>query len=356
VNAKAQADPVELRLADPLVDYRGQGGGIGYVGPDVPIEVLLASGRPFGHLPWVAEAPTDQADGWLESSFPYWARSILEQWHDGVFDALDSVVFSRADDASQRLYYYVAELRRSGKLGGPAPVVFDIALIARESSLAHTEAAIVELMRTLDVGAGQLPAAIERASELRRRFAVIAREREGSGSFYERLGRAALFTDPSRWLDKVALPKTAAAAPRIVLAGSVPPDERLHRAVEAGGANVIAEVHVLAPYRAVADLNQDEPIVRALARQLRQASTAPRAFVDRAQRIVEQARAARADAVILWLTREDEGLAWSVPAQRRALEAVGIPALILPASRWRGDDGALDAIAKFCEEHSRATA
>src|SRR5690606_10628902 len=38
-------------LADPLAASRG---GIGFVGPDVPVDVLLASGRPFGHLPWRA--------------------------------------------------------------------------------------------------------------------------------------------------------------------------------------------------------------------------------------------------------------------------------------------------------------
>src|SRR5690606_38530408 len=115
----------------PLAASRG---GIGFVGPDVPVDVLLASGRPFGHLPWRATGAigaigatgatgaagaTPWADRWLESSFPFWARSILEQWHDGAFDALDTVIFSRADDASQRLYYYVAELKRRGKRGGP---------------------------------------------------------------------------------------------------------------------------------------------------------------------------------------------------------------------------------------------
>src|SRR5690606_35990857 len=100
---------------------------------------------------------TPWADRWLESSFPYWSRAILEQWHDGAFDQLETVVFSRADDASQRLYYYVAELQRSGKLRGPAPRMFDIALIPRESSLAHTEGALLELMGALDVEADALP-------------------------------------------------------------------------------------------------------------------------------------------------------------------------------------------------------
>ena len=56
----------------------------------------------------------------------------------GAFDDLHAVVFSRADDASQRLFYYVRELQQRGLLQGPRALVFDIALIPRESSLAHT--------------------------------------------------------------------------------------------------------------------------------------------------------------------------------------------------------------------------
>src|SRR5690606_31861299 len=163
----AAVPEIDTRLHDPLAARRAASCGIGFVGPDIPIEVLIASGRPYGHLPWRADRATPWADRWLESSFPYWARSILEQWHDGVFDALDTVVFSRADDASQRLYYYVRELQRNGKLRGPAPRIFDVALIPRESSLAHTEAAVHELMRALDVDVEALPSAFERANEIR---------------------------------------------------------------------------------------------------------------------------------------------------------------------------------------------
>ncbi len=62
------------------------------------------------------------------------------------------------------------------------------------------------------------------------------------------------------------------------------------------------------------------------------------------------AQQARAAAVILWLTREDEALAWHVPAMQRALAAANLPALVLPAASWRADDGALERIATFCRE------
>jgi hypothetical protein len=343
---------LESRLALPPAP-----GAIGFVGSEVPIDVLLATGRSFGHLPWRASGATPWAERWLESSFPFWARSILEQWHEGTFDALEAVVFSRADDASQRLYYYVRELRQRGALGGPRPLVFDFALLPRESSVAHTAAAVGSLASALGVGSHALEGGIERANELRYSLDELQRRRAAHGPLYERLARAALWSDPTAWIASLALPEDSAAAARVLLAGSMPPDDRLHEAAEAGGASVVAEAHAHALGRLGPKVvvGNDSP-ERAVARHLMQASVGPRAVLDRAAWIVMQANAARAAAVVLWLTREDEALAWHVPAQRRALAAAGIPALVLPAARWQADDGTLENIAAFCRGLDHATA
>jgi len=346
---------VDRVLDDPLGRSDGRD-VIAFVGLDVPIEVLLASGRHFGHLPWDVTGSTAWADRWLESSFPFWARSILEQWHEGIFDGLELVVFSRADDATQRLYYYVRELRQRGKLSGPEPWIFDIAHAPRVSSLAHTEAAVVELMARLQVGADSLPGGVERANQLRRTVASIERARSADGPWHERLWRAALWSDPTRWIGAVVPPAQGGARTRVLLAGSTPADGRLHEAIEAGGATVVAEAHALAPGWLGPEIAVDEvPDAPCIARHLRQHSTGPRAFLDRAAWLASRAQAVRADAVVLWLTREDEALAWAVPAQRRVLAEAGIPTLVVPAARWQADDGTLDTISAFCGRCARAT-
>jgi hypothetical protein len=326
----------------------GESSVLGFVGPDLPIEVLLATGRPFGHLPWSADGITPWADRWLESGFPGWARSILEQWHQGAFDALHAVVFSRADDASQRLFYYVRELQQRGLLQGPRPLVFDIALIPRESSLAHTAESVLALAQTLGVPAAALPGAIERANILRRRLQQVQQGRTARGDRYERLMRAVLWNDPSSGLADFS-PAEQPARHRVLLAGSTPPDERLHLAVEQAGASVIAEAHAHSLERLgppIAASNEAPHL--AIARHLRACSVGSRSFLDRARWVVERASASRAAAVILWLTREDEALAWQVPAQRKALAAEGIPALILPAADWLAGDDTLQQITQFC--------
>jgi hypothetical protein len=124
--------------------------------------------------------------------------------------------------------------------------------------------------------------------------------------------------------------------------------------VQDAGASVVAETHVHAMGRlGLPQAARESTAARHVARQPISQAIGPRAFIDRAGWIVAQARSARAEAVILWLTREDEALAWHVPAMRRALQLANLPALVLPAASWRADDGALERIGEFCREVGR---
>ena len=120
------------------------------------------------------------------------------------------------------------------------------------------------------------------------------------------------------------------------------------------GACVVAEAHVHGLLRLGPAVSaHDAPPEQVIARALTAASTAPRAFLDRGAWIVEHARAARADAVILWLTREDEALAWQLPAMRRALQDAGILTLELAATQWLAPAAVLARITAFCRETGR---
>jgi len=335
---------IEAILADPLAAARAQAGGVGFVGLDYPQAVAFALPVPALHLPWRADRPTPFADRWLESSFPGWARSIVEDWSTGAFDTLATVVFSRGDDASQRLYYYVRELQRRGRLRGPAAEILDVARIPRETSRRHTRAALAALVERLGLDAAALRQGIARANALRAAFETLSGRRAGHGVEVHRIARASLFAD----VTALATLTGQAAEPRrrVLLVGSAPPDERLHEAVARAGGDVVGETHGYGLNRLGDALEAGADPVGAIAANLH-AGAGPRSFADPAASLATVLEATRPDAVVLWLTREEEALAWQVPAVRRVVTERGLPWLALTARHWDAGDGALAEIQTF---------
>ena len=337
-------------LADPLAISRKVAAPIGYVGFDLPLELLLCGTRHFSHLPWRTGQQTAKADHWLESSFAPWARSILQDWFEGAFDHFDSVVFTRGDDSAQRLYYYICELQRRGQLAGPQALILDISLIPRASSIVNNRRTLATLLDHLDINVDALENGRQRANEHRSRFAHIDQERTGPGHRYERIARASLFTD----LMPVLSTLTTADAPsrKVLLAGSSPADDRFHLAIEAAGWNVTGDSYHRALRRFGKAITTEGNPLDAIAHHMNDAPLGPRTFGDRSAALLEDYRRARASTVILWLAEEDESLAWTVARQRQTLNDHGIPSLVLTRRRWDGNDDAADAMQHFLREHS----
>jgi len=330
-------------LAHPLrTAWNCAGGAWGYVGLDIPADLLAVPGRVSCHLPWRKHVSTPVAGRWLETSFPGWAFSIVEDWAEGRFNCFEQVVFTRGEDAAHRLYYYICELQRSGRVGGPRPLVFDIARIPRESSRRHTVGALRKLMQDLDIRQDQLVSGIQRTNRLREALFELQRKRTGPGRLYEKLIRTSLFDDVGSlvadWPSGGAVDPLDEAKGTVVLVGSAPPDDGLHTAVESAGWTVIDELYDRSMYRlrAAVDAASADPV-----------SSTALAWLNPTPSIAERLRDQKVDAAVLWSTREDESLAWRVPAQRAALTAAGIPTLLLTARSWNVDDGAVEEIQSF---------
>lgn len=286
---------------------------IAYAGPDLPHDVLTATGRCAGALGWNVDRAMPLADRWLESKFPLWARSILQDWADGALDGFEAIVFSRADDAAQRLYYYLCELRRQGAIGGPEPLIFDAATIPRASSGAHLTAVVRGFADRLGVNATALVGGIAETNA--RRAAGVAAEDAGR---------------------------------RCLIAGTPPPDRRLHAVIEAAGwrATGMTLSETWNALGTPVDEGSDDPFA-AVAAQLHRGAQSSRGFHDKAAALMEDVRHRGAAAVLLWLAEEDEARLWHLPAQRDALAAAGIPAHILTRRDWRANGGEAEEIQLF---------
>lgn len=288
---------------------------LSYAGPNLPHDLFDATGRNVGPLTWNVDRAMPAADRWLESKFAPWTRSVVQDWADGALDHLDAVVFSRADDSAQRLYYYLCELRRAGSIRGPEPLMLDIAKIARNSSVARTEAALRKLGDRLGVSAEALTQAIAEGNAARRQAAV----------------------------------PDDAAQPVCLIAGSPLPDNRLHRVAAQSGWHAVG--------RTLADqwtdrgplVDEDGDPFAALARQINARQIDTRGFFDRAGSLVQQARVVDAKAAVLWLIEEDDTTVWHLPAMRDALEGAGVPVLATTRRDWSCRDGIDAEIAAFLQ-------
>ncbi len=345
--------------ADPLRHARLHAGRdgvvIGLVGHDAPVELVLAAGALPVQLPAFADRPTPEADRYLEPSFMPMVRSIVDEWLCGRFDFMRAVIFSRSDDSAQRCYYYLCELRRCGLARGPTPLMFDVAKIPRATSRTHTQASLRALAETLSSDPAKLPWAIATRNRRRTLLAHLQLVRRSArppvGSDCERLLRLAdaapadrLDRELAAWLAGDFPPHQG---PRMVLAGSVPPDGRLHEAVERAGGCVVAEVddRGLEGDGPMSDPGPDP--IAVLARHYHELDCGARSFADRAALLARRAAEAHADGALIWLIEEDEASAWQLPAMTAALAAARVPLLTMTRRRWDARDGTLEEIEAF---------
>jgi benzoyl-CoA reductase/2-hydroxyglutaryl-CoA dehydratase subunit BcrC/BadD/HgdB len=339
-------DALENPFAAAQAHVHGGGRAIGYFGSDVPVELIIAAGAfPF-RLPSTAAGSVALADRYLESSFAPDVRSIAQQYLDGRFDFLDAVILPRSNDSAQRLYYYLCELRKRESLGGPDMLIFDLAKIPRDISRAHSRAATQRLAAQIGVVHEALPRAIERRNRRRDLFARLAASRRvpagPAGSTVDRLARAADRCDAPTFDEALEASLAGLApgpsGPRLVLAGSAPPDERLHAMVEGAGGNVVAESGDHSAATVAQPPIAADGGLSAIADHYHAQQSGPRAFVDHAALITALSAAVHADGVILWLTEQEDALIWNLPGERSALAAAGTPSLALSRRRWDGID------------------
>lgn len=284
---------------------------IASLGPDLPVELLAATGRYAGPLSYDADRPTPRAEQWLESKFAPWAFQILENWAADGLDDLEAVVFSRADDSAQRLYYYVCELRRTGVLAGPEPIILDVAHIPRATSVERNIAALRRLAERLGVEETALEAA------------MVGGE----------------------------VPPSLPPGPVCLMAGTLPPDRRLHEAIEAQGWAPAGRTlpESWAARTSPVEAESGDAFER-LGQRIHVARGGPRAFEDRAAALRARIAQEHARAAVVWLCEHDEAEAWHAPALRRVLDAEAIPHLMLVRRDWRATDGAVEEVAVFLSE------
>jgi 2-hydroxyglutaryl-CoA dehydratase, D-component len=324
---------------------------VGYLSAHIPVELLLAANAVPVRLRGPAGTPTPRANDYLESSFSPESFAICELFLAGQLDFLDAIVFPRSNDSAQRLYYYLCELQRRKKIAGPTLWLYDVATIARETSKHHTLESTKQLAASLGVDVTQLPNAVDWA---RRRAKLISQlsnsviENRVLGSEAQRIVRASEFdwaesfdSDLAAWL---ATKPKGPSRKAILFAGSAPPDDRLHLAVEAAGGTIACDLT-----DTQIEFGGSDVSIEALAERHQHATSPAQAMARNANWLTNKAQASNTRGAILWLIEEDESLPWELAGQARTLIAANVQVLKLARQTWLANDETLAQIKTFVQ-------
>ncbi|RSD11901.1 2-hydroxyacyl-CoA dehydratase family protein [Amycolatopsis eburnea] len=302
---------------------------VGYVGADVPVELITAAGlRP---LRLTGKPGRDSAlgDRYLGRGVDPVARSILSRILTGDYGPLEAIVVSRDCEASLRLFYALRELHRvEPALGLPPVRLVDVLHLPHHTTTRYVHAKIAQLREWLGrwrpIGDDDLAAAITAHDTLRRslgRLVALRRANRLSGTrFLETV--AATTTMPVA--EAGALVERALADPgetegtRLFLTGSSHDTPAVYETLERNGFLVVGEDHdwgELLFARTCA-----APTELALAeRYQHNGPAAPRASIrQRAAHTAAAARACGAEVLLSYARVHDDAPPWDFPEQRAA--------------------------------------
>ena len=350
---------------------------IGYVGGDVPVELLTAAGALPIRLWGDPEVDTAPGDLYLGRGLDPAVRSILTLLLAERYGRLDRIVVSRDCEASLRLFYALRELRRvEPSLGLPEAYLVDFLHLPHRTTFLYNRRRLDQFRERLvgwtgsPISDSDLEWAIERHDEQRRLLGEVAGLRRSeparlSGSEFLAIvgaGTCMPVTTHMEMLTRLLAEMGAAAEPETVsapepdsataarsaagtaaepevhaaavvpaarrgtrafLTGSSHDTPQVYRALEGAGFVVVGEDHDWGDL--LFERTVGTPTLDALTERYQyNGPTAQRATVgERARHTAYAAQRCRAQVLIGYARRSDEAPPWDFAAQQ---SASGLPA------------------------------
>lgn len=309
--------------------WRASGGTVvGYVGADVPRELVEAAGHFALRLAAVDGVDSRQADRVLGPGVDEATRLVLAGLLAGAYP-IDRLVLCHDGDHTVRLY---AALRALA-LPGLDLWFLDLLHEPRASTEAYDRARLAELAAWLGEIAGLQDAIVvaNKARTLGEELEVRRRAGEVAGADALALLGAGTALPGERYAGLLGqalgeLVPRPAPARSVLLLGSVHDGDEVYAAIDELGATVVAETHDLGQSLIAGRVDEAAEPLDALVRHYR-----PR----------PRWRPAAAEVQIAWLRSGDESWAWRLPAEQRRLD---VPVTVLSSRPYRLDDASRQAL------------
>ena len=329
-------------------------GGVGYVGADIPRELVEAAGLAPARLRGTARADP-LAESILGPRVDAPIRRILAALLREELP-IDFLLLGHDSDSSVRLH---DALRRLSRADLPELWFVDLLHLPTETTADYDLGRLRELVAVLERWSGQpvtdesLRTAIREANRTRTLLAQLAGLRRDSPP--RLTGTAALAVigattmlpaAESNALLEQLLAEDHPAVPalrRVYVTGSSHDTPDLYRAIESDGSVIVGEDHDWGEALADGLVDEDgDPLFAVAARYRSGSATAIRHETNaRAEGVARDAEAARADVVVAWIRSGDDALGWGLPALRTALGARGIR-LVAAEQRGPGAESAAE--------------
>jgi benzoyl-CoA reductase/2-hydroxyglutaryl-CoA dehydratase subunit BcrC/BadD/HgdB len=361
----------------PLQDARARHAAgervVGATTHTVPWEMLRAAG-----LSPVVVRPTRRPAAlcleYLEPGiFSPRIASLFEMAVAGDLACLSALTLARTSEQDYKAYLYLREVVREGR-GDRVPALWFYDLLhsssahAYEYGLARTRDLAARLKAETGhvIRAADLESAVEESNAARAAVRRLLALRQGaprlSGAEALALTGSLFLMDRTRYAMLAhraadeAEQRAPLTGPRLVIAGAWLDHARLHTLLESHGAVVVAEDGGWGTRSAGQDIERRGDLVAAIFDKYYRDGPSVRQFAPSDHAWLHGMPAADIDGVVFYLPPDDSVMGWDYPTERRRLDALGIPSLVIRdevddpgmATRWG------EAIAAFVGRAGRA--
>jgi benzoyl-CoA reductase/2-hydroxyglutaryl-CoA dehydratase subunit BcrC/BadD/HgdB len=320
---------------------------VGLTSNTIPWELIRAAGL-FPVMLRPARGATPAADEYMETDvFQARIRQIFESAVSGEWSFLRAIILSRTSEQEYKLFLYLREVAREGPRNGMPPVyLFNLLHSQSAETSAYGISRTGELKRQLEtiadrrITAPDMAEAIAESNAARAAVRRLLGLREGAPRlggtealpligaywFMIRSEYAKLATEA---FDILRQQKPFAGA-RLIVKGPPLEHVQLHAALESHGAIVVAEDDWWGTRSVGADIEAGSDPLKAIFEHYYLDAPSPRVFPSgAADRWFESRTREGVDGVVFYLPPEDSVLGWDFPRQKRFLDGLQIPSLVV---------------------------
>jgi hypothetical protein len=333
------------RAAEALARHKAGDREVGYTSNTMPWELIRAAGcLPVllgPDLETLAQ-PAPHDDPFMEPGFDSRIRGIFQEILSGAWSFLDLLIIPRTSEPEYKLYLYLREVERQ-KLSAAIPPLhlYDLLHtrnpISRNYGLARTKDLLERLKQIGPVSVKSLAQAVAESNRARAALRKLQNLRTGPAPRISGTDAFAKLAEAACREIKSSKPRRG---PRLLIKGTPLHHPKLHEALEARGAVVVAEDDwwgARAPSARIASSRGGAASIRAIFEDYYLHAPSPRVSpAADADRWFHKALQKGIDGIVFYLPPDDDVYGWDYPRHRDFVASRGLPSILIREDASRG--------------------